>query len=132
MNLQKCVTIGLVLGVVANVLDFIVQGYMLAGMYASIPIFAPNPPIAWLVVGDFVAAFVFAWVYLRFAAGVQPGPAGGATFGFYAGVLVGFPQFIFLYLTITGFPYYVAWIWIVWTIVLYVALGAVAGVMNKR
>jgi hypothetical protein len=114
------------------VLDFIVQGNVLAGMYASIPIFATNPPIAWLVVGDFVAAFVFAWVYLRFAASVPAGPVGGATFGFYAGVLVSFPQFIFLHLLLNGFPYSVAWIWTVWTIIWYVALGAVAGLMNKR
>jgi len=132
VNLQKWLTIGLVLGVVANVLDFVVQGNLLAGMYAAHPIFVQNPPIAWLVVGDFVAALVFAWMYLRFTASVPPGPAGGATFGLYAGILVNFPTNVFLYLLIKDFPYYISWVWTLWGITWYVVLGAIAGVMNRK
>ena len=131
MNLKKCLTIGLVLGVVANVIDFVVQGNLLANYYAAPP-FSQENNIVWLVVGDFVAALVFTWVYLRFAGAVPTGAAGGATFGAYAGVLVNFPTHIFLHLLIQGFPYALSWIWTIYGIVWYILLGAIAGAMNKR
>ena len=89
------------LGVIANVMDFVVQGNLLAGYY-SLPPFSQENNIVWLVVGDFVAALVFTWVYLRFASAVPAGVAGGATFGAYAGVLVSFPTNIFLHLPHCG------------------------------
>jgi hypothetical protein len=131
MDVKKCLTIGLVLGVVANVIDFVVQGMLLAGYYAGPP-FSQENNIVWLVVGDFVAALVFAWFYLKFAGAVAAGPAGGATLGFYAGVLVNFPTHIFLHLLIQGFPYALSWIWTIYGIIWYVVLGAIAGVLNKR
>jgi len=120
-----------VLGVVANVIDFVVQGNLLASYYAAPP-FRQDTNIVWLVVGDFVSALVFTWVYLTFAPAAGPGAAGGAKLGFYAGVLVSFPANIFLHLLIQGFPYSLSWIWTFYGVVWYVVLGTVAGAMNKR
>ena len=131
MNWKKCITIGLVLGVVANVLDFVVHGNLLASYYAQPP-FVQEDNIIWFVVGDFVAALVFAWFYLRVAGSFPSGPTGGATFGLFAGVLINFPANIFLHLMIVGFPYAVSWIWTVYGIAWAVVLGAVAGAMNKK
>ena len=130
MNVKKCLTIGLVLGIVANIIDFVVQGNLLAGYYAGPP-FRQDNNIPLFIVGDFVAALVFTWFYLRFAASVPAGAAGGATLGVYAGVLISFPTNIFLHLVIQGFPYALSWIWTIYGIVLYVVLGAIAGVLNK-
>ena len=131
MNLRKWLTIALVLGVVANAIDFVVQGNLLAGYYAAPP-FRQDANIVWLVAGDFVSALVFTWVYLTFAPAAGPGAAGGAKLGLYAGVLVNFPTNIFLHLLIQGFPYALSWIWTVYGIAWYVVLGAIAGAMNKR
>ena len=84
------------------------------------------------MVGDFIAALVFTWVYLRLAPQAPAGPAGGATFGLYAGVLVNFPKNIFLHLLIQGFPYALSWIWTLYGIMWYVVLGAIAGAMNRK
>ena len=50
LDVKKWLTIGLTLGVVANVLDAVVQGTVLAGYYAGPP-FSQENRIAWLVVG---------------------------------------------------------------------------------
>ncbi|MBE3134099.1 MAG: hypothetical protein IMZ55_11535 [Acidobacteria bacterium] len=131
MNVKKCLMIGVVLGIVANVIDFIVQGTLLAGFYTGAP-FRQDTNMAWMVLGDFVAAFVFTWVYLKVAPAFAAGPVGGATMGFYAGVLVTFPANIFLHLMIANFPYGLSWIWTIYGIIWYVVLGAIAGAMNKK
>jgi hypothetical protein len=132
MNWSALLKLGVVTGVVLNVLDFIVQGNLLAGMYAASPAFRTTTDIIpYLVAGDFVAAFVFCWAFLKLGRATGTGAAGGATFGFYAGVLVGFPTYIFMHLLITGVPYSMAWVMTVWQVIAYVAIGAVAGAMHK-
>jgi hypothetical protein len=131
MGLRKIVVVSLVLGVVANLIDFVVQGNLLASYYTQAP-FRQINNIAWLVVGDFVAAAVFAVVYARIAGSFKPGPAGGAELGLYCGVLVSFPTNIFLYLLIDGLTYGLAWIWTFYGIIWYVVLGAVAGAVFGR
>ena len=67
MDFKKLFIIGIAVGVVVNVIDFVVQGNLLAEMYASNPVFRNTEAegfIPWLVTGDVVAAFVFAWFYL--------------------------------------------------------------------
>lgn len=131
MNFKKCLTIGVVIGIVVTVLDFVVQGRLLASYYTQPP-FRQDIHMAWIVVGDFAAAFIFAWVYLAVAGSFAPGVPGGATMGFYAGVLVNFPGAIFMHLMFQGFPYVLSWIWIVYGILWYVCAGAIAGAMNKQ
>jgi hypothetical protein len=131
VDVKKVLTIGLAVGIVANVIDFIVQGRLLAGFYAQAP-FRQDTNVAWMIIGDFAAAFVFAWFYLAVAGSFAPGVAGGATMGFYAGVLVNFPAAIFVHLMFQGVPYFLSWIWVFYGIVWYVCAGAIAGALNKR
>ncbi|MEW5983663.1 MAG: hypothetical protein AB1806_15010 [Acidobacteriota bacterium] len=131
MNLKKLLTIGVVVGIVANVFDYVVHGTLLASYYTQAP-FRQDANMAWMVLGNFVAAFVFTWVYLKVAGSFSPGVAGGATMGFYAGVLVNFPAWIFVHLIFQNVPYSLAWIWVVLGIVFYVIAGAIAGAMNKK
>lgn len=130
MDFKKCLTIGVVVGIVVTVIDFVVQGRLLAGYYTQAP-FRQDINMAWVVVGDFAAALVFAWVYLAVAGSFAPGITGGATMGFYAGVLVNFPAAIFMHLMFQGFPYVLSWIWILYGVLWYVCAGAIAGAMNK-
>ena len=82
----------LVAGIVANVLDYVVQGHVLTGMYYSkmTDVFRQDMTIGWLVFGDFVAVLVLAWVYDKVASAFGGGVKGGACCGFYLGVLVNF------------------------------------------
>ena len=102
-------------GVVANVLDTIVHGFLLANAYYAqqTGLFREDGSPAWLVLGDFVAVAVFVWVYMRVRQSFGGGAIGGATFGLYAGVLIGFPTHIFLNLVIIDFSYTLAWAWTV-------------------
>lgn len=131
MDLKKFLTIGFVIGVVANAVDFVVQGNLLAGYYTQAP-FRQDVNMAWMFVGDFVAAFVFAWFYLAVVGSFGPGPANGGRLGFYVGVLVNFPAAIFIHLTFQGFPYFLAWLWTAYGIFWYFGAGAIAGALNKR
>jgi hypothetical protein len=67
-------------------------------------------------------------VYGSFASG----PKGGATYGFYAGVLVSFPSWILNNLLFVGIPHSLSWIWTVAGIRFGVMGGAVAGALYKK
>jgi hypothetical protein len=131
MDFRKFLTIGIAVSIAANVIDFVVQGNLLRGYYAMAP-FRQDTNVVWMVIGDSVAAFVFAWFYLAVAGSFAPGLAGGATMGFYTGVLVNFPAAIFMHLMFQGVPYFLAWIWVAYGIFWYVCAGSIAGALNKR
>ena len=108
MNVKKLLLSTLVVGVAMNVLDFVVQGQLLAGYYAGLPIFKREPPIPWLVFGDFVTVLVLVWVYSRVRGSFGGGPKGGALYGLHAGILINFPTWIMAHLLLVGFPYSLA------------------------
>ena len=132
MNVKKLLLATVVVGVVMNIVDFLVQGQLLAGLYANLPLFKREPPIPWLVFGDFVTALVFVWVYDRVQSSFAGGVKGGATYGLYAGILINFPTWIFAHLIFEGFPYSLAWTWTLVGVVWCVIAGAVAGALYKK
>ena len=134
MNVKKLMLATLAVGVVTIILDFIVHGQVLQGMYYSklTNLFRADAPMAGLIVGDFVAALVFVWVYARVYDSFGGGPKGGATYGLYAGVLVNFPTWIFMHMLFVGFPYGLSWVWTIYGIVASAILGAVAGATYKK
>jgi len=134
MNLKKVLLSTVGAGIVGNVLDYVVHGNILtAKYYSQIPaLFKQNPPIQWFVIADFVAAFVLVWAWQKVRGSFGGGAKGGATGGFYAGVLVNFPAQIYLYLTLNGFPYELSWIFIVYGILWYTILGAVIGYLYEK
>ena len=131
MDFKKFLAIGLAVGIAANIADSLVHGQLLADFYAHPP-FRQGVNPGWMILGDLVAGFVFAWFYLAVAGSFAPGVPGGATMGFYTGVLVIFPSAIFMHLMFEGFPYFLSWIWIVYGVAWYVCAGAIAGAISKR
>jgi hypothetical protein len=124
---------GLAVGVVVNLYDFVVHGLLLTGpLYSKLPLMRPGASLPLLILMDFVAALVFVWVFQRVRACFAAGAAGGAAFGFYAGVLVNFPTWIASYLLLEGFTYGLAWAWILTGVVWGVLAGAVAGALMSR
>ncbi|HEX4954373.1 MAG TPA: hypothetical protein VF017_13355 [Thermoanaerobaculia bacterium] len=134
MNLKRFVMAGLAGGIVLNGFDFVVHGNLLQSQYYSQnpSLFRPDAPLPWLITGDFVAAFVLAWVWARVEGSFGSGAKGGALGGFYAGVLVNFPTWIFSHLLFVGFPYSLSWVWTVTGIVSTVLVGAVIGAIYRK
>ena len=131
MDLKALLKIGIAAGVLMNALDIIVQGTLMAGLYTA-PVFRnPEEEIVYLVLTDFVAAFVFAWIYLKLGSATGPGVAGGATFGFYAGMLYSLPMFYAMHLLFNGYTFELAWLNTAYQIIVYVIIGATAGALNK-
>ncbi len=134
MNVKKLLLATIVVGVVANIWDFIVHGQILtSAYYSTMPnLFNANPPMGWFIFGDFVFALVFVWVYDKVYGSFGGGPKGGMTYGFYVGVLLGFPYQLYNAGVYVGFPYALAWIWVIVTIIAGVIFGAVTGAMYKK
>ncbi len=133
MNVKKYLIASLVVGVVANAWDYVLHGVVLKGQYAALPsLFRTDTNPAFPVLGDFVWAFVFVWVYDRVYASFGGGWKGGATWGLYAGILISFPAQLFMNLIFVGFPYSLAWIWTITGIVAGVVAGAVAGGLYRK
>lgn len=128
MNVKKLLIAALVVGVVLNVYDFVVHGVLLRGTYESLPdLFKQGGSVTGFVIGDFVFALVFVWFYNRVSSSFGGGAANGAKFGFYVGVLLGFPAQLFSQMMFVGFPYTLAWEWVASAIVVGVLAGATAG-----
>ena len=122
----------IVAGIVANIMDFIVQGHLLTNaFYSKVASMRVDTKPIWYVIGDFAAVLVFAWVLDRLAS-LFSGAKGGAIAGFYLGVLVNFPTWHFIFLMFKGFPYSVAWINTIYGIVEYIVIGAVLGALMTK
>ncbi len=124
----------LVAGIVVTIIDFVVQGQLLAGAYYSkmADVMKQDTPVYLFILGDFVAVLVLAWVYDRVWSVFGAGAKGGAVAGFYLGVLVSFPTFHFIFLMVKHYPYALAWISTIFGVIWYVIAGAtLAAVMKK-
>ena len=129
MTKKQIVLSILIGGLVATVLDVLVHGFLLGNAFyvQQTALFGTESSPLSLTLGDFVSVAVFVWVYQRVRSCFRDGAAGGAIFGFYAGVLIGFPTHLFLSIVIVDFAYALAWAWTLLEIVWCVTVGAVVG-----
>jgi hypothetical protein len=134
MNAKRLLLATVGVGVVVNVIDFLVHGLWLqSAYYSTLPaLFRQGSSAVGLIVLDFVFALVFVWVYDRVYGSFKGGAAGGAAFGFYAGVLLNFPAAIAFNLMLNGFPYALSWIWMISGIITLIIAGAVAGMLYTK
>jgi hypothetical protein len=133
MPVSRFLVTAAAVGVAVNVYDFLVHGLLLQGpLYSHLPLMRTDMSLPLLVVTDFVAALVFVWVYQRARPSFGAGPAGGAVFGLYAGVLVNFPTWIGSHLLLQGFTYGLAWAWTLAGVAWGILAGAVAGALAGR
>ncbi|MEK9137129.1 MAG: DUF1761 domain-containing protein [Bacteroidota bacterium] len=124
----------LVCGILANIVDYVVYMQWLGPTY-----FATNPTLfrqdtspVWWVIGDFVAVFVFAWVFNRVSSAFGSTVQDGAKAGLYLGIFVSFPTYIFMHLMFNGYPYGLSWISTIYSILWYVVIGALLAVLMKK
>jgi len=130
MDFKKFLTIGIAVGIAANLIDFAVHGNLLADFYSHPP-FRQDVNVGWMILSDLVAGFVFAWFYLAVAGSFTPGcrrrddgllhgRAGDLPGGdFHAPDVRGLPVLPLLDLDLLRHR-------------LYVCAGAIAGAINKR
>ncbi len=123
----------LVAGIVCNALDAYVQGTLLTkAFFSNIASINPEPKVAWLVTGDFVAMLVLAWVMDRLGAVFGSGAKGGAQAGLVLGVLVNFPRWHLVGLLFKGVPYALVWIETGYCIAVYTIAGAIIGAILRK
>ena len=133
MRIQKFLLATVAVGVAVNIYDYVLHGMLLQGpLYSQLTGFMrADASVPLLVLSDFVAALVFVWVYDRVQSAFPPGPKGGAVFGLYAAVLIGFPTWIGCYLLIAGFTYGLAWAWTFAGLGWGLIAGAIAGLLYR-
>lgn len=132
MNMRRILVGTVVLGIVGNVLDYLLNTFVFASAWAAVPFINTTPPMMWLVIGTFVQAFMFMLVWDRFSASAGHGVAGGFKFGLFVGVFVTFPMHLFWAMYLSGFPYMLAWQMIIAGTVWYGILGAVAAMLDGK
>ncbi len=135
MNWTRVAGAGLAAGIVGWLADFVMHGLILGNTYKKYPqVFTqsedPSGAVWFLliaVVTFFFAAILFAKTRQNWADGFK----GGATYGFFLG-LVGFWTSFYSPLVIDGFPYYLAWCQGGAALITCVLGGAVLGAVIKR
>ncbi len=132
MNMRRVLTGTVVLGVLANAIDYVLYNYVIASWYNTLPFMNPEPAMMWLIIGDFAAAFMLMLAWDKVGAVFGSGQKAGFTFGLWAGAFASFPAILFWQIQITGFPYALAWKTIVVSVLWYGVLGAVAAMLDGK
>jgi hypothetical protein len=132
MNWTKAILAGVVGGIALNLADWIMHGFILGPTYMKYPVFTQEPasPLYFLAISllmGIFAALLFAKTRSSWAEGI----AGGATYGFFLGLIQFFAHF-YNPLVFEGFPYYLSWCWGGVGMIGMVILGAVLGLIYKR
>ena len=111
--------------------DNFLLGITMGSAMAQIPGMTGEFSMLWQTVGNAFAAIVLIWVYDRVRGAFAGGLNGGAVFGFYAGVLINFPTW--LYMTVyAGWPYRATWHATLVLILATVVAGALAGLAYEK
>lgn len=132
MNWTKAIIAGVVAGFVLWLANFVMHGLIMANAYTKYPVFSQEEanPILFLVIGiltSIMAAILFGKTRQSWGAGAM----GGATFGFFLGLVAFFPQF-YNSIVFEGFPYHLNWCWGGIVLIGMVIMGAVLGLMIKK
>lgn len=135
MNWGKVLLAGVLAGVVKNLADWLFHGFLLVGTYQSLPeVFtqepSPTDPL-WFFLIAICISITAAILFSKTRNCWGDGAAGGATFGFWLGLVALFSPH-YNPLVIEGFPYSLAWYWGIIYVVDAVVAGAVLGIVIKR
>jgi hypothetical protein len=92
---------------------------------------ATTPSSLWVTIGDLAAALVLVWVYDRAKGSFGAGARNGLVYGFYAGVLLNFPTWLWgsVYFS---WPYRSAWTAVIVLLVLTLIAGVLIGLVYEK
>ena len=91
-----------------------------------------EPALLWIVVGNVVAGLVLAWFYGKTGSAFGRGLAGGLKFGVSAGILMGFPLWLFMSVYDSGWTYAASWGMVVANIIWVGVAGVVLALVDGR
>lgn len=133
MNWTKILLAGVVGGVLMNIADFVMHGVILANTYVKYPeVFSQtqaNP--MWFLAISVLTAFFSAVLFAKTRQCFADGWMGGATFGFYLGLVAFFGKFVSA-LVIDGFPYFLSWCWGGTGLIALTIMGVGLGLILKK
>ncbi len=133
MNWSKVLMGGIVAGIVGNLANFVMHGFIMADTYVSNPaVFTQEEASpAWFFLVSICLWVAAAMLFGRTRSSWAAGAKGGATFGFFLALVGFFAQFINP-LVIADFPYYLAWCWGGILVIAHVIAGAALGLVYKE
>jgi hypothetical protein len=131
MNWTKVILAGLASGIVATMANYVMHGMILGNTYQKYALFTKEEanPLWFFLVGiciGLAAAVLFAKTRGAWANGV----VGGATFGFFLGLVSFFLPF-YDSLVLEGFPYFLSWCWGGVNVIGFVIYGVILGAVYK-
>lgn len=133
MNWSRILLAGIAAGIATNIADFVMHGMIMRQTYMRYSeVFSQTPanPL-WFALVAICICLAAALLFGRTRTSWGPGAVGGASFGFYVGLLGFFPGF-YQALVIEGFPYYLSWCWGGINMIDSLIAGAVLGLVIKR
>lgn len=131
MNAKRLVLAIIAVGIVLNVMDWIMFLGILRGEMQNAPLFRQDVNPGWFILGDFLFAAIFCLLYAKTAGGWGGGAKGGLMYGLYPGLFMVLVLWYFSPLMYANYPYRVAWVSGVWALVEGLIAGAVAGAVYK-
>ncbi len=132
MNWTRVLIGGVVGGIALNAADFVMHGMIMGATYLKYPVFTHEPanPLLFTLVAvciGLASAILFARTRVSWGDGL----VGGVTFGFFLGLVAFFPNF-YNSLVIGGFPYFLSWCHGGISLIGFVILGAVLGLIYRE
>ena len=132
MNVRRILTGTVVLGIVHIAIGWLGTKFVWGTTFSALPWVNQTPPMLWLFIADFAAAFMLMLAWDKFGAVSGRGAAAGFKFGLFAGIFVGFPAVLVWQVWIKDFPYATAWELLVMMVVTYGVQGAVAAMLDGK
>ena len=132
MNWTKAILAGVLAGIAMNVADFVMHGLILGSAYEKYEVFSQEQanPLLFLAVAVCIAVFA-AILFAKTRSVWAEGAKGGATYGFWLGMVSFFSTF-YNPLVLEGFPYHLSWCWGGINVIGAVIGGAVLGLVYKK
>jgi len=131
MNWKKVIFTGIVGGVVVWLYNFLMHGLIMAKVYEKYEIFRQDASQLFFFLAMVFIAISGALLFAKTRGSWADGLKGGITFGFFAGLIIFFSQFMHV-LVFKGFPYHLSWCWGGIELIGWLVFGAVAGLLIKK
>ena len=136
MNLKRCVLASLAAFAVIFMLDMIVHGHLLMGLYTATksvwrPMEGGHQKMWLMMLGKLVFAKIFVWIYTMGYEDGKPGLGQGLRYGFLVGLLVSV-SYVSVWYVVLPVPFALALGWVASGMADCIAAGAVVGLIYRR
>jgi hypothetical protein len=129
---SKVLTGAVVVAVWYMIWDMFLFGPLLGPFLVEVEGMNPEPSLMWVAIGNLAAGLVLAWFYAKTGEVFGRGTLGGLKFGIAAGVLMGFPAWLFMSVFDTGWTYGASWAMTVANIAWVAVGGVLLGVVFEK